>query len=87
MMFPNSSSTQTMRADARGSERRVVVDAVANLLDEPDDQRRADSLLVVGRGDVDRVAGADELVGVEVRVRGGLPCAVALVGAQDAGRG
>lgn len=48
----------------------VGVGGVMDLLLEPDDERCAEGLAVRGRGDVDRVGGVHEPVGVEVGVGG-----------------
>jgi hypothetical protein len=68
-------------------QRPALIDGVANLLQQADDQGRAEGLLVLGGGDVDGVGGGSEAGGVEVGVGGALADGVGVVGGEDAGGG
>ena len=59
------------------------VGRVADLLEQPDDERRAEGLAVRERGDVDGVRRGGELFGVEVRAVGGVAGGVGVVEGED----
>ena len=82
-MFATSSSAHSIVGARSRWVWAASVDGVADLLEQADDQRCAERLVVLGRGDVDRVRRARERVRVEVRVGRGRSGRVGVVGGED----